>query len=149
MAKYSLAKYILTISIPASVAALFGLNSISVGGSGSYTESITIRFNAEEWSVEGDATGSYVMNRNNNRTGTVEVSLNQLSDRVRQFITLCNIYKSSNTIEEGLTLELRSLDGVMVATCLDCMVQKIADQAFAATAANQSWTFVSGSITIH
>lgn len=147
--KYSLAKYIATISIPTALAALFGLNSISIGGSGSYTDSITINFNDDMWKVEGDVTGSYVFNKSNNKTGSIELSLNQVSDRVRQLITLCNIYKSSDQIEEGLTIEVRSTDGTMIATCNDCMPQRIPSQVMGATAANQTWTFLSGEITIH
>lgn len=146
--KYSLAKYILSITIPASVAASFGTQSISVGGSGSYTEYINVEHAEDAWSVVGDTTGSYVFNRNDNRTGTVQVSLNQMSDRVRQFISLCNIYQSSQEIDEGLTLEIRSTDGNTVATCSDCMPKKIPQQAFGATAANQTWEFVCGRIDV-
>lgn len=147
--KYSLSKYILTISIPASVAAQFGVSTISVGGVGSYTESITIEQTADQWTVQGDATGGYVFNKSNDRTGSVQVSLNQLSERVAQFKALCNIYYSSEEIDEGLTLELRSLDGVMVATCDDCMVRKIPAQAFAESAAYQTWELLAGKITFH
>lgn len=149
MAKYSLSKYIATISIPTALANSFGLSSISVGGSGSYTDSITLNFNDDMWKVEGDVTGSYVMNRSDNKTGTIELSVSQVSDRVRQLITLCNIYKSSDQIDEGLTIEVRSTNGTMIATCLDCMPQRIPSQVMGQTAANQTWTFVSGEITIH
>lgn len=147
--KYSLAKYIATISIPASVAASFGASSISVGGLGSTTESITISVPQDLWSVVGDATGGYVMNKNNDRSGSVIISLNQLTENVGRFITLCNVYYSSEEISDGLTIEVSSLDGKTVATCSDCMIRKIPDQAFAATAANQSWEFVCGKITFH
>jgi len=149
MAKYALAKYILTVSIPQSVSALFGLRSLTIGGSGSYTDSINIEYNSDFWSVEGDHVGSHVFNRNDDRTGRVSVTLSQLSDRVRQFITLCNVYASSAQIEEGLTMELRSLDGTMIATCNDVMPVRIPPQAFGATAANQTWDFASGEITFH
>lgn len=147
--KYSLSKYILTITIPASVAAQFGTSTISVGGVGSYTESIAIEYAEDQWTLQGDATGGHVFNKSNNRTGSVQVSLNQLSEKVAQFKTLCNIYYQSEEIDEGLTLELRSLDGVMVATCDDCLVRKIPGQAFAATAATQTWELLAGVITFH
>ena len=149
MAKYALAKYVATISLPATVANAFGMNSISIGGSGSYTDSISINYNEDMWKVEGDATGSYVMNRNDNKTGSIELNINQLSDKVKQLITLCNVYKSSDEIDEGLTIEVRSTDGTMIATCNDCMPQRIPSQVMGATATNQTWTFVCGEVITH
>lgn len=147
--KYSLSKYILTVSIGPTVSSLFGAKSISVGGVGSYTDSITIEQTNDQWSLQGDATGGYVFNKSNDRTGTATVSLSQLSEKVAQFKTLCNVYYTSEEIDEGLTLELRSLDGVVVATCDDCLVKKIPAQAFASEADKQSWEFLCGKVTFH
>lgn len=147
--KYSLSKYILTITIPATVAAQFGASTISVGGVGSMTESISIEYANDQWTLTGDATGGHIFNKSNDRTGTVQISLSQLSERVAQFKTLCNIYYQSEEIEDGLTLELRSLSGEMVATCDDCMVRKIPGQGFAAQAAMQTWELLAGVITFH
>lgn len=146
---YSLSKYVLTMSIPESVAQHFGTNTLSIGGTGSYTDSITIRQTNNQFEVEGDATGSHVINKSNNRVGEAEVVINQMSERVAKFIALCNVYYSSETIDEGVTLELRALTGETVATCNDCFPNKPADQAFGQTAQTQSWVFVCGEVTFH
>lgn len=147
--KYSLTKRILTIKIPESVASKFGVNAISIGGSGSYLDSISLSFNSDLWSVKGDVTGGHIFDRNDDETGTCTVTLSQLSDRVRQLITLTNIYKQSKDIEDGLTIELRESNGDVIATCNDCMPQRIPNQDFAAQSGNQSWTFLCGQIVIH
>lgn len=149
MARYSLAKYILTVSIPDNLVAEFGDRSVSIGGEGSYTDSITITRSVETWTTEGDSTGSYVHNQNLNKTGTAEVSLNQLSPQIAKFKTLCNLYSNADAEYDGLTLELSDTAGNVIATCNDCLINKIPDQQFQATAQNQSWVFTCGQIIIN
>ena len=149
MAKYSLAKYTLTVKIPQSVASLFGTSVITLGGSNSYTGSISVEHNANLWEVVGDATGSHVFNRNDDKTGNIDVQINQLSDKVRQLKTLINVYRSSQTIEDGLTLEIHDSLGNTICTAEDCMPQKTPNQTFENTAQMQTWRFVCGEITIY
>lgn len=148
MAKYSLADYILTITLPADLASQFGTDTISVGGEGSYLGSIVLGFNSNIWETEGDATGSWVHNRNLDRTGTVDVTLNMLSDNVAKFIRVCNLYYNSETITDGLTMTVSTLSGTNIANCLDCFITKIPNQEFEEKAKTQSWSFTCGKITI-
>lgn len=147
--RYSLAKYILTITIPANLVGEFGTQSISVGGENSYLESINITFASTLWETAADSTGSWVHNQNLDRSGTVVVNLNQLSVNVAKFKRLCNLFFNSNAEYDGLTLELADTSGNIIATCNDCLVQKIPDQSFQSTAQYQSWTFTCGKITIN
>lgn len=146
MTRYSLADHILTVTIPANLANEFGVNTLTIGGEGSYTSSISVSLSSQLWSTEGDASGSWAHNKNLNRTGTVTVQINQLSEKIAKFITLCNLYYKSNVDYDGLTLVVESVNNGTVATCTDCYIQGIPSQDFGASAANQQWTFTCGKI---
>ena len=147
--KYSLANYILTIKAndPAMNGIFGSSNSVSVGGEGSYTDSINISMNSQIWQTTGFATGGWVHDKSLDRTGMATVSLSQLSDRVAKFKTLCNMYFSGDY--EGLTMILNDSDGNEVAKCEDCFVTKIPDQSFGSKASMQNWSFTCGKITIN
>lgn len=147
--RYSLSNYRLSITIPTSLASQFGLEEFSVGGEGSYTDSITISYDSSLFTTRGDATGSWVHEKNLSRVGTVVVSLNQVSKQVVRFKRLCNLFYSAidSIDEEGLTMVLTDEKNQIVATCNDCYIAKIADQSFSSSTANQSWTFTCGKIT--
>ena len=150
MMQYSLANYKLTVKIPDSLASSLMVNErneITIGGQGSYLSSITISHNANLWSLKGDSTGSYVYNKNLDRTGQVDVSLNMLASQVSQFKILCDLYYMSETDYDGLTLTVTSNDGKLVVTCYDCLLQKIPDQEFQSEAQDQTWTFLCGKVS--
>lgn len=147
--RYSLAQYILTITLPANLASEFGAQAISVGGENSYLESMSVSYRSTLWETSADNTGSWVHNQNLDRSGTVTLSLNQVSIAVAKFKKLCNLYFNASNIYEGLTLELSDTDGNTIATCNDCLVTKIPDQALSNAAQNQSWTLTCGKITIY
>lgn len=152
MARYSLARYILTIQLPndldAAFISAFG-QSLSIGGEGSMVGSIKLSLSKDLWSTEGDATGGYTHNQSLDRTGTCTIDIKQVADSIAKFIRLCNcFYKSSITASTGLYLELKDNEGNIVATCNDCYITKIADQEFTDTAGDQTWTFTCGKITI-
>lgn len=149
MAKYSLSKYILTISIPSEIAGQFGASTISVGGEGSYLDSISISYSTSRWNTKGDATGSWVHEENLDRTGSAAVTLNQLSDKVAKFIRLCNLYYNTDVDLDGLTLELNDTSGNNIATCNDCVIKEIPNQDFGSESANQEWVFNCGKITFN
>jgi len=152
MARYSLARYILTVQLPddfdATFITAFG-QSLSIGGEGSMVGSIKIALAKDLWETEGDSTGGYVHNQSLDRTGTCEVSLKQVADAVAKFIRLCNcFYKSDVNYSTGLYLELKDNEGNIVATCKDCYISKIPDQEFADKAGDQTWTFTCGKVVI-
>ena len=149
MAQYSLANYKLSVKIPDTLASSLMVNeqnSITIGGSGSYLDSISIHINKDLWSIEGDSTGSYVYNKNLDRTGDVTVSLNMMSPQVAQFKILCDLYYQSENEYEGLTLTLMDNNSNLIVTCHDCLLSKIPDQQFQDTSQNQSWTFLCGKV---
>ncbi len=146
MNRYSLANYILSIDCNSDeIKNMFG--TISIGGEGSYTDSITIGGLPNLWDTTGFSTGAWVHNKNLSKTGTATVSISQLSDKVKKFIKMCNVYYSGDY--DGLTLSLSDTQGNKVCSCIDCYIQKIPDQAFGNTAANQSWIFTCGQINFN
>lgn len=151
MARYSLADYILTITLPTEFASDLQLasNTISVGGEGSHTESINISTDNNIWTTEGDATGSWVHSKNLNRVGKASVSLSQLSENVAKFKKICNVYYTSGTDYDGITLSLTDSLGNNIATCNDCYFTKVPSQDFGNTAANQTWELTCGQITFN
>ena len=144
MKKYSLSDYILSFTSNDSIIDnIFG--SVSIGGEGSYLGSITIGGLPNLWDTTSFATGGWVHNKNLSRTGTVNITLNQLSDAVAKFIQLCNTYYTGDF--DGLTLSLTDRNGQLVAECIDCYIQKIPDQSFNESSSDQTWTFTSGKIS--
>lgn len=145
MKRYSLANYILTADIPEDIG--FGTQTVSIGGEGSYLNSITVTLSQSLFTTQGDNTGSWVHVKNLNRTGTVDVSIKQTSDRIATFKGLINVYSNLNRDSSGMTLTLRDTNDNTICVCEDCLLQKIPDQVFGSEPENQRWTFTCGKIT--
>lgn len=142
--RYNLSDYILSIKPTDSrINADFG--TISVGGEGSTTSSITFNTSTNLFDTEGYATGGWVHNKNLDRTGTAVLVLNQLADVVSRLKRLCAVYYGEDY--DGFTLALVDRNQQTVATAEDAYIQKIPEQAFGNEAADQSWTFTCGKIT--
>ena len=141
--KYSLANYILSIdSNDSEIKNIFG--TISIGGEGSYLGSISLSLQNPMWETTGFATGAWVHNKSLDRHGSATLTISQLSDAVARFIQLCKLYYSGDY--NGFTLSLSDIAGNRIATCVDCYIEKIADQSFEAQSGNQSWVFTCGQI---
>lgn len=163
--KYSLADYQLTIGIPQSVALKLNLKdeegnlltSFTIGGpgengEGSFVGQIAVSRANNLWETEGDNTGSWVHNKNLNRTGTIELQIRQISDRVIELAQLCDIYESIQENVEGLTLTINSSateETVPMATGVDSYIQKQADLTLANTAGLLTWTFTCGQVMFY
>lgn len=147
--RYSLAEYLVTITIPTDLASAFGTNSISIGGEKSYLDNISAAYSTSQWSIAGDDTGGYVHNKSLNRTGTVTLSLSQVSPQISKFKTLCNLFYNSTEDYDGLTITVSDLQGNVVCTCEDCMISGIPQQSFGSTAQPQNWTMNVGTLTFN
>lgn len=160
MTQYSLSDYILSVQIPEELRDVFSTsaitsssdedNIISIGGEQSYLGSITIHLDTNNtFSVEGDNTGSYVVNKNLNKSGSISITINQVSDKVKTLIRLFETYYSADTITEGMTITVSHAIGggnqEMVAMAKDCYLN-LPDQVFGNEATTQSWSFVCGRI---
>ena len=142
--KYCLANYILSIQPnDPTLVSMFG--NMSVGGEGDALSQMTISIEPTLWDTEGFATGAWVHNKNLSRTGTVTISISQLSDRVAKFKQLCNVYYNNDY--NGVTMTLSDSEGNKVCAAIDCYVQKIPEQQFQDKAQTQDWTFTCGEIT--
>lgn len=145
---YSLNKYKVIIDIPQKLQSLFGKNSLSIGGNGSYLESIEVRTNNDLWTVKGDYVGSYVHTMNRDKTGEITITLSQLSDYAILFHRLIESYYNTTSYDYIKTITVMEGDKI-VATITDSMLKKVVDKRFGTEAQTESWTFVSGEITFN
>ena len=144
---YSLANYKLSISINDVVLRTAFGSALTVGGNGSQLESMTVSPNANIFDIESYATGGYVFNKSYDRSGSVSVTLNQLSDEIGKFKNLINMYYSGDY--GALTIVLTNNENEKVIECVDCLPTKIPDQQFQSTAQTQTWGFSVGKITVY
>ena len=133
--RYSLADYQLTVTFDTSViSGTSGESTIVIGGvgqnnMGSYVGDITVKRTTDLWKTEGDATGSWVHNKDLNRTGTIDVEITQVSDQVVQLVYLCTAYESVSDAVEGLQLIItNTASEKTIATAIDCYIAKIPDK---------------------
>ena len=153
--RYALVDYILSITFTGNQISGISGNTFSIGGpaastGGGYIGEITLSRSAEMWKTTGDYTGGYVHTKNLDRTGTVKVTINQLSDDIVRLNTIFNLYEQSNTSNDRqLTLSvMNAATGDTVATCTDCRIVKLPDQVFGTDVASQDWEFTCGIINI-
>lgn len=158
MNRYSLTDYILSIKVPEELRSSFiadyietGEDSISIGGDSSYVGSIVVNQSTNQWTTEGDVTGSWVHNKSKNQTGTIVVSITQVSDKINLLNRLFQTYYSVDTVTDGLTLTLNKTLGsgntALVATGTDCYIQSRPSFSYKDNADSQEWTFTCGRIT--
>lgn len=143
--RYSLSDYTATIKLPASLSAI--ASSISIGGQGSYLDTVDVGLDNDLWSMSSYSTGGYVLNKNLARTGTITFTLNQLADVCSRLRTLQAAYYPSDAeaIDDPCTIEISNKEGTIV-SATDCYLQKIPNQQYQAQASTQSWTFLCGVI---
>jgi len=148
--KYSLSKYIVGITLPNEIRTNLGIDqdSISIGGSGTYLGEINISRNNPMWQTNGTPTGGYTHNQSLDRTGTVSVTLNQLSEVVSKLKRIFNLFYNIDT-EKGMTITISDSYGNIIATGDDCYIVNIPDQTFGETAATQTWEFTAGVVDIN
>lgn len=150
MKKYALANYQIAISINDNQLRSLFSDEIVIGGTGTYMGNISVSRNNNVYEVEGDNTGSYIFNQNLNKTGTVTLSINQLSDdviKLKRIVEWCYTHEISPfTITVRSNATERDSNVKTVCTCNDCLVQGIPPQSFGNTATTQTWTFICGEI---
>ena len=152
--RYSLADYQATLTVPAIGSS--EAESITIGGAGkngigSCVGEISVTRNSNLWTTEADPTGSWVHNKNLDKTGIVRINIRQVSDTVIRLIQICSAFESAD-IESttGITININPVlnneAATQFITCNDCFIVKIPDQTFGQTAAEQSWEFTCGQI---
>lgn len=160
--QYSLADYQLTIGLSNSIAQRLGLRdqygnlltNFSIGGpgennEGSFVGQIVVNRAKELFTTTGDATGSWVHDKNLDRTGTITLDLTQISDDVITLVQLCQIFESVQTNMPGLELTINSVSSnasTTMVTGRDCYIQKLPELTLAETAQKLSWVFTCGQI---
>lgn len=149
--RYSLSDYRLSITVPNSLSGLLGLSEFSIGGEGSYLDNIDTGYDNDLFTTEGDATGSWVHNKNLSKVGKVTVTINQMSEKVARFKRLCNLFYSatsdSNEEYDGLTMVLTDMKNQVIATMVDCFIVKIPNQRYGQKAETQAWVITCGKIS--
>ena len=154
--RYSLADYTCKITLPDNLYTNDGVSLagkvITLGGpgktgiEGSFVGGITISRNNEMWSTSGDPTGSWTHSKSLNRTGSVDISLNQISNDVVLLNMIVAIYENDTYQNTGMSIKVFRND-TLVANCEDCYITKVPNQVYADTAADQTWSFTSGRVT--
>lgn len=141
--RYSLADYMLSIeSDDSTIKNMFG--TITIGGEGSYLDSITLSTPTDVYTTTGYATGGWVHTKSLDRTGTVSLTINQMSSKISKLKQLANISLTGDY--EGFTLSLSDSSGNKVASCIDCYISNIPNQQFQSSAGTQTWEFTCGQI---
>lgn len=153
-ASYSLADYILTLGIDSyELRTLLGLSSssISIGGEGQYMGSVKVSYTTDQWTTKADATGAWTHSKSYDQSGTITVSINQMSPAVIRFIGIVAAYYSSNEVRDGFTITLKKAGNNETFNVLgeDCRIRKNADQDFASEAQEQDWVFNAGRISFN
>ena len=159
---YSLADYQLTIGLSNSVASLLGLRdrdnnlltNFSIGGpgengEGSFVGQIVVNRAQDLFTTTGDATGSWVHDKNLNRTGTITVEITQISDDIVTLVQLCQIFESIQSSMPGLELTINSAASSTAKTMVtgrDAYIQKLPDITLGESAGKLSWVFTCGQV---
>ena len=153
--RYSLADHTVVVTMP-TITNIPGLDSISgkqlyFGGpgqnnlDGSFMGSISVSRANDTWSTEGDSTGSWVHNKNLNRTGSVQMTIRQVSDDIIYLMMIAQMFENYH-ISQGMDIEIFNGD-LTVARAEDCYLTKIPDQIYGESAATQDWVWTSGRVT--
>jgi len=160
--QYSLADYQLTIGLSEEIARSLGLTdaygnvltNFSIGGpgedkEGSFVGQITVSRAQDLFTTTGDATGSWVHDKNLNRTGTITIDITQISEDIITLVQLCQIFESVQTNMPGLELTINSVVSSTSTTMVsgkDCYIQKLPDITYAEQAGRLTWSFTCGQI---
>lgn len=153
-ASYSLADYILTLTVNSTVLRnKLGLSadSFTIGGEGQFMGSIAVAYETNQWTTSADATGAWVHSKSFDQHGTISLTINQMSDAVIRFIGIVSAYYSDNNLNDGFTLSVQKAGetGTFAISAEDCRIQKIANQEFGDEAAEQEWVFTCGRISMN
>lgn len=150
--KYSLSSYILTIHFKdQKMRSIFG-EKVSVGGQGSFLESFSFSGSDNMYQVQGDSMGSYVHNKSLDRTGQCSITINQVSDLNKIFLTFLNsclvsdVTPNEGLTDESVTITLSDANSKLVVTCNDCYLKGRPTLSLGGTATTRTWTFECGEI---
>lgn len=153
--RYSLSDHTVQVQIPDGLAG-FSNKVLTFGGpgnngqDGSFVGNITVARNANTWSTEADATGSWVHNKSLARNGSVTLQIRQVSDDIIRLIMLARTYENDDRAYKGCTITVNAVrngNPVIVASAEDCYITKIPNQEFGDTAAMQTWEWTAGRVT--
>lgn len=143
MKHYSLSDYRLSITFN-NVTLRNAFGTITIGGQGSTTDSISVEPNGTLYSTASYATGGYVHEKNLDKTGKAKVSLNQMSEACYVLNNVVKMYYQANY--EGATISVVDADGRTVATCKDCVPTSQPARTFGQSSGMLDWEWTCGVI---
>ena len=142
--RYSLADHLVKVTLPANVI----VGGVNIGGmvlefggpgnnkqTGSFAGEISVERSSDTWTTEGDPTGSWVHNKNLNKTGTVSLQLRQVADDVIRLQMLAQVFENNDF--PGCNIEVFNGSDT-VARAEDCYISRVPSQVFGDTAAMQT-----------
>lgn len=129
--------------------ALNSQTTLLLGGEDSYVGSISFQYKTNAWEVTGDPTGSWVHTKNRDRTGTCNLSMNQVAYKGALLIKIFNIYykDTDSDLLEGFDIYVTDRQGRKLMSACDCYVQTVPSMEYGSTPRDLSWTFNCGRIT--
>jgi hypothetical protein len=125
-------------------------NPISFGGNKSMLGSITLSRSQERFSVEGDATGGYVINETLDPTGEVTISIRQFAELSNTLTNIFNSYDDDNAYgalspnQGAINITVFYRDKI-VGTANGCFLN-MPEYAFEEEAGDRDFTFVAGEV---
>lgn len=118
--------------------------NLPMGGAGSYLGSISVTKSTDNITTTVDATGSGVFNFSADHSGTVEIELSQVSDKINEIINkMANYYHSQRAGDwkNALVDITISKNGVALVDATSCMLTKMPDLSIQPEVQNRTFTF--------
>jgi len=120
--------------------------NVPIGGIGSYLGSIKVAKSTDNVSKTVDATGSGIFAYTHDHSGTVDIEISQVSEKVGQIINKIIDYYHSETQgdwKKGLIDITISKNNVAYLVATDCMLTKMPDLEMGAEAGMRTFSFAS------
>lgn len=132
--------------------------NLTLGGAGNFLGSVKVDFDGEVWSKEADVLGNVVFTKSYDRSGSITISLNMLSENVQWFNRILQVYysgaiRSSNYSQEDDPMFSINIyrAGVSKSSTPEveatyCMLKANPSIEFGDTAAMREYTFLAAEI---
>lgn len=157
---YSLADYDFTIrSVP-----LPGQTDVednfefTLGGAGNFLDSVTVTWDSNVFEKEADVLGNVVFTKSYARDGQVSLSVNMLSDKVKIFNKIMQLYYGGGIKDSysnvknpffSITIKRHGVDSASVPALIEasfCALQKLPDLEFGQNAGTREFVFLAAEI---
>ena len=120
---------------------------ITIGGGGKLVGQLSYNYNANIFDMEGSPDGGYVVNFQRNKTGQIQVSVNQTSPHIRELNEFAQ-WCSANPELSDSNMKITDSLGNIALSANGVYIQQIAPNQIGATASQRQYTFLAGEINV-